>query len=56
MIIGYYSQSFFGGGYYYKISKKKDEKQYKIETVHSATPNYIPNADKYIKEYDVNYK
>ena len=53
MIIGYYSQSFFGGGYYYKISKKKDEKQYKIETVHSATPNYIPNADKYIKEYDV---
>ncbi len=52
MIIGYYSQSFFGGGYYYKISKKNDDIKYKLEVLHSAIPNGIPNADQYIKEYE----
>lgn len=52
MIIGYYEQSFFGGGTYYKLSKKDNESKYKIEYAHSAVPNYIPEAEKYIKMYE----
>lgn len=52
MIIGYYHQLFFGGGTYYKLSKKIKDSKYKFEYCHSAIPNYIPDAEKYIKEYN----
>lgn len=52
MIIGYYEQVFFGGGTYYKLSKKIEEINYKIEYSHSAVPNYIPDAEEYIKKYE----
>lgn len=52
MIIGYYQQIFFGGGTYYKLSKKDDKGEYKIEYSHSVVPNYIPEAELYIKKYD----
>lgn len=52
MIIGYYQQAFFGGGTYYKLTKKDDETKYKIEYSHSAVPNYIPEAEKFIKKYE----
>lgn len=49
MIVGYYHQVFFGGGTYYKLSKNSQESKYKFEYCHSAIPNYIPNAENYIK-------
>lgn len=52
MIIGYYHQIFFGGGTYFKLSKRDNEDKYKFEFCHSAIPNYIPNAEEYIKKYD----
>ena len=52
MIIGYYHQAFFGGGNYYKLSKRDNEDEYKFEYCQQAVPNYIPNAEKYIKKYD----
>lgn len=52
MIIGYYGQSFFGGGTYYKLSKKANEEKYKFEYTHTIVPNYIPNAEEYIKKYE----
>lgn len=51
MIIGYYEQSFFGGGTYIKLSRK-DEEAYRLESISSGTPNYIPDAEKYIKKYE----
>jgi len=51
IIIGYYGSSYFGGGTYIKLSKKENEK-YKLEKISSKSPNYIPNADKYIKLHD----
>ena len=52
MIIGYYHQLFFGGGTYYKLSKKAQDCKYKFEYCHSVIPNYIPNAEEFIKEYN----
>ena len=52
MIIGYYGAAFFGGGTYYKLSKKENEEKYKFEFCHSAVPNYIPNAEEFIKKYE----
>ena len=52
MIIGYYEQSYFDGGYYCKITQKDNETKYKIETISSEVPNYVPCADKYIKKYE----
>ena len=52
MIIGYYEQAFFMGGTYYKLTKKDNEDKYKIEYSHSVIPNYIPEAEEYIKKYD----
>lgn len=53
MIIGYYGQSFFGGGTYIKLSTDKNKSdKYKIEYLHSAVPNYIENAEKYISKYE----
>lgn len=51
LIIGYYGAAFFGGGTYIKLSKKENE-DFKIEKIHSAVPNYIPNGEKYIKVHD----
>ncbi len=51
LIIGYYGAAFFGGGTYIKLSKKEIE-DFKIERIHSAVPNYIPNGEKYIKIHD----
>lgn len=52
MIIGYYGQIFFGGGTYYKLSKKESEDKYKFEYIHTIIPNYISNAEEYIKKYE----
>jgi len=52
MIIGYYEQAFFMGGTYYKLAKKDNEDKYKLEYSHSVVPNYIPDAEEYIKKYD----
>lgn len=52
MIIGYYHQVFFGGGTYFKLSKKEEEKKYKIEYCHQSVPNHIPGAEEYIKKVD----
>lgn len=52
MIIGYYEQAFFMGGTYYKLTKKDNEDKYKLEYSHSVVPNYIPNAEEYIKKYE----
>lgn len=52
MIIGYYEQSFFGGGTYYKLSKRDNESRYRMEYSHSVVPNYIPEAENFIKEYE----
>lgn len=52
MIIGYYEQSFFGGGTYYKLSKRDNESRYKMEYSHSTIPNYIPEVENFIKEYE----
>ena len=51
MIIGYYEQSFFGGGTYIKLSRKENN-DYKIESITSEVPNYIPDAEEYIKKYE----
>lgn len=51
LIIGYYGAAFFGGATYLKLSKKENE-NYKIEKLHSAIPNHIPIAEKYIKIHD----
>lgn len=53
MIIGYYEQSFFGGGTYYKLTKRDNEDKYKLEYSKSEVPNYIPNAEEYIKKYEI---
>lgn len=52
MIIGYYGQIFFGGGTYYKLSKKENEDKFKFEYIHTIVPNYISNAEEYIKRYE----
>lgn len=52
MIIGYYGQIFFGGGTYYKLSKKENEDKFKFEYIHTIVPNYISNAEEYIKKYE----
>lgn len=51
MIIGYYEQSFFGGGTYIKLSRKEND-DYKIESITSEVPNYIPDAEEYIKKHE----
>lgn len=52
MIIGYYGQAFFGGGTYYKLSKQKSDDKYKFEYIRTIIPNYISNAEEYIKKYE----
>ena len=52
MIIGYYHSVFFGGGTYFKLSKNSNDNFFKFEYCHSAVPNYIPNAEMYIKTYN----
>ena len=49
MIVGFYSQVFFGGGTYYKLSKRDDEEKYKFEYCKAIMPNHIPGAEEYIK-------
>ena len=51
MIIGYYEQSFFGGGTYIKLSRKEND-DYKIESISSELPNYISDAEEYIKKHE----
>ncbi len=48
MIIGYYEQAYFYGGKYIKIYQKENGK-YNIEWIRSDEPNYIPEAEKFIK-------
>ena len=45
-------KAFFGGGTYFKLSKRDNEEMYKFEYCHQSLPNYIPEAEKYIKKYD----
>lgn len=48
MIIGYYEQAYFYGGRYIKIFQNEDGK-YNVEWIYSEEPNYIPEAEKFIK-------
>lgn len=48
MIIGYYEEAYFDGGKYIKICQNEDDK-YNIEWIYSKEPNYIPEADAFIK-------
>lgn len=52
LIIGYYGQAFWGGGTYIKLTKRQNE-DYKMEYVRSVMfPNYVPNAEKYIRSFE----
>lgn len=48
MIIGYYEQADFYGGRYIKMYQIENGK-YNIEWIYSEEPNYIPEAEKFIK-------